>query len=142
MTMAAIALVGLLVSVYLTLFKLGYVGTIACGTGGCETVQLGRWGTFLGLPVAAWGAGYYALILALSLVSIQPRFEHSRTIPLALVALTGWGMLFTAWLTYLELFVIHAICRWCVGSAVMVVVLFAAAWLEWRATRDLVPATD
>jgi uncharacterized membrane protein len=40
--------------------------------------------------------------------------------------------LFTAWLTYLELFVIHAICRWCVGSATMTVLLFALAFWDWK----------
>ena len=56
MLMALIALIGVFVSVYLTLYKLGYIGTLVCGTGGCETVQLSRWGNFLGVPVADGGS--------------------------------------------------------------------------------------
>jgi hypothetical protein len=50
MLTALIALIGVFLSLYLTLFKLGYIGTLACGTGSCETVQLSKWGDFLGLP--------------------------------------------------------------------------------------------
>lgn len=132
MLMALIALIGVFVALYLTLYKLGFIGTLACGTGGCETVQLSRWGDFLGIPVAAWGAGYYALVLVLSIAGAQERLESSRRLSLTLLLVTGWGVLFTAWLTYLELFRIHAICRWCVGSAVMVVALFLLAAWDWR----------
>ena len=130
--MALIALIGVFVSLYLTLYKLGYIGTLACGTGGCETVQLSRWGDFLGVPVAGWGVGYYGAVLALAVAGVQERFAESRRLTIALLVVTGWGLLFTLWLTYLELFVIHAICRWCVGSAAMTVILFALALWDWR----------
>lgn len=136
MLMALVALIGVFVSLYLTLYKLGIIGTLACGTGSCERVQLSKWGDFLGIPVAAWGAGYYGLVLVLSVVGIQDRFADSRRLTTALVLLTGWGVLFTFWLTYLELFVIHAVCRWCVGSATMVLVLFGLAFWDWRWRSD------
>jgi uncharacterized membrane protein len=132
MLMALVSLLGVFLSLYLTLYKLGKIGTLACGTGGCETVQLSRWGDLLGLPVAAWGAGFYLLMLVLSLAGVQERFAASRGLALSLVLLTGWGVLFTGWLTYLELYVIHAICRWCVGSAALVVILFGLAVADWR----------
>ena len=130
--MALIALIGVFVSLYLTLYKLGYIGTLACGTGGCETVQLSKWGDFLGVPVAGWGVVYYVAVLGLAIASVQERFADSRRLTVVLLFVTGWGLLFTLWLTYLELFVIHAICRWCVGSAAMTVLLFALALWDWR----------
>jgi len=132
MLMALIALIGVFVSLYLTLYKLGYIGTLACGTGGCETVQLSKWGDFLGVPVAGWGVVYYVAVLGLAIASVQERFADSRRLTVVLLFVTGWGLLFTLWLTYLELFVIHAICRWCVGSGAMTVALFALAWWDWR----------
>ena len=135
MIMALIALIGVFVSLYLTLYKLGYIGTLVCGTGSCELVQLSKWGTFLGFPVAAWGVGYYGAVFVLAVASTQERFGESRRLTGALALLTGWGVVFTIWLTYLELFVIHAICRWCVGSATMVAVLFALALWEWKGAR-------
>lgn len=132
MLMALVALIGVFVSLYLTLYKLGYIGTLACGTGGCETVQLSKWGDFLGLPVAAWGVGYYVVVLGLAMAGAQERFETSPGLTKALLIVTGCGFAFTIWLTYLELFVIHAICRWCVGSAVMTILLFLLALWDWK----------
>lgn len=134
MMLALMSVVGVFISLYLTLFKLGIIGELTCSVGSCETVQLSRWGDFLGLPVAAWGVGFYLATLVLALVSVQPRFEDSRAFSLALVALTGWGLLFSAWLTYLELFVIHAICQWCVVSAILVAAMFVVSVLDLRET--------
>ena len=142
MLTALIALVGLFVALYLTLYKVGIIGTLACGTGSCETVQLSRWSTFLGLPVAAWGTAYYVAVFALALAGIQDRWEDSLRLSLTMLVVTGWGVVFSAWLTYLELFVIHAICRWCVVSAALAVVLFALALQDWRATRRALRSAD
>jgi uncharacterized membrane protein len=135
MLMALVALIGVFLSLYLTLFKLGYIGSLACGTGSCETVQLSKWGDFLGLPVAAWGVGYYGVVFALAFAGVQERFADSPRITSALVFVTGAGLLFSIWLTYLELFVIHALCRWCLGSAAIAIVLFVLAIWDSRSTR-------
>jgi uncharacterized membrane protein len=142
MLTALVALVGLFIAAYLALYKAGIIGTLACGTGGCETVQLSRWSTFLGLPVATWGVGYYGLVFALALAGVQERWERSRPLARTLALLTGWGALFSAWLTYLELFVIHAICRWCVVSAVLALILFALALLDWRSVKPALSSAD
>jgi uncharacterized membrane protein len=132
MTAALLGLVGLFVSTYLYLYKIGKIGTLACGSGGCETVQLSPWSRFAGIEVALVGVGGYAALLLLSLVALQPGFSERRWPTLLLLVLSGIGVAFTAYLTYLELFVIHAICRWCVGSAVIILGIFLAALLEQR----------
>lgn len=141
MTIAALALAGFFVAIYLTLYKMGIIGEIACSVGSCETVQLSRWATLLGLPVAAWGIGFYATTFALALAGTVERYEDSRAISLALLLLTGWGVVFSAWLTWLELFVIDAICTWCVVSAAIVAVMFAVSVAEWRETRAIAPSS-
>ena len=135
MLAALLALVGLFVATYLTLFKLGVIGQLACAVGSCETVQLSRWATFLNLPVAAWGIGYYVVVLALSVAGTMERWEESPSLAVGMVLLTAWGALFSLWLTALELFVIHAICQWCVISALLAVSLFVVALLDWRDGR-------
>src|SRR5919202_6963095 len=94
MVAALLALAGVFLAFYLTLYKVGAIGTLACTTGGCEQVQTSRWATLLGLPVAAWGLGFYASVLAVALVGVQDRWAESTGISAALVALTGWGALF------------------------------------------------
>ena len=135
MIVATLALIGVFVSTYLTLYKLGYIGTLQCAVGSCETVNTSRWATFLGLPVAAWGLGFYVVALGLSFLAVQERYADSRRMAIALVVLTGWGALFSGWLTYLELFVIHAICIWCVTSACIVLVMFLISLVDLRSFR-------
>lgn len=132
---AVTALAGLFVSAYLWLYKLGAIGTLACGTGGCETVQLSPQSRFLGVEVAAIGAAGYALLLALTLASLQPRWAGSRRLIALIALLAGGAVLFTLYLKYLEFFVIHAICRWCVASAVLIVVFFTLILFELRRVR-------
>ncbi|NUQ20888.1 MAG: vitamin K epoxide reductase family protein [Gemmatimonadaceae bacterium] len=132
MLAALLALIGLLVATYLTLFKIGVIGQLVCSVGSCETVQLSKWATFIGLPVAAWGIGYYVTVFAVSVLLTTERWENARGLSLAFLVLTAWGALFSLWLTYLELFVIHAICQWCVVSAILAVALFIVACMDWR----------
>ena len=132
---ALAALAGLFVSAYLWLYKLGAIGTLSCGTGGCETVQLSPQSRFLGIEVAAIGAAGYGVLLLLTLASIQPRWAGSTRLLGLIAVLAGGAVLFTLYLKYLELFVIHAICRWCVASAVLIVVFFALIVLELRRVR-------
>ena len=135
--MALVSLFGLFLGAYLSLYKFGYIGTLSCSIGSCETVQTSRWSVFLGLPVATWGVGFYALMLAMTIAGLQPRFEDSAPLSLATLLMAGWGVIFTAWLNYLEGFVIHAWCEWCLGSAAFVVVLFALSAIEYRRCRAL-----
>ena len=132
MVVALLALVGLFVALYLTMYKTGMIGVITCSIGSCETVNTSRWSTLLGLPVAAWGLGFYITALAVAIASLQDRWVDERAPSVVLVALSGWGVLFSAWLTYLELFVIHAICMWCVISAIIVTLIFIVAVLDLR----------
>lgn len=129
---ALIALVGIFLAGYLTLHNLGIIGTLTCTVGSCETVQTSKWSRFLGVPVAGWGVGFYLSVLVLSLMADAEQFAEAKWVRLALLAITGWGVVFSAWLTWLELAVIKAICMYCVTSAVMAVVLFGIAVLEWK----------
>lgn len=132
---AALSLCGIFLAAYLTLYHYGYVGTIACGTGGCETVQASRWAMLLGLPVALWGAGYYASVFAVSAVGSIGAHAERRWPTDVLLALNGWGVVFSAYLTWIEIARVHAICRYCVGSASVVLALFALSVLDLRSRR-------
>jgi uncharacterized membrane protein len=121
---ALLALVGFFLALYLWLHQIGVGGELKCGTGGCDTVQASRWARVLGIPVAAYGVAGYAAILAVALAALQPAALERRRPALLLAALATGGVVFSAWLTYLELFVIRAICRWCVGSAVTITIIW------------------
>jgi len=132
-----LALVGLLVATYLWLYKIGVLGELQCGTGSCEYVQTSGYAQLLGLPVALYGVAGYATLLALGLAGLQRRFASDRRLSVLLAALATAGFGFTIYLTAIELFVLHAICRWCVASAV----IMSATWVLSLADLRRAPAT-
>ena len=140
--MAALALAGIFISLYLTLYKMGVIGELSCSIGSCETVNTSKWSRFLGLPVAAWGLLFYLDVFAVAILSTFPRFEDERAFSIVLVAESLVGVLFSAWLTYLELGVIHAICIWCVTSAVIVTLILLVSVLDFREFSNPETAAD
>jgi uncharacterized membrane protein len=114
---AAIALAGIGVATYIAVAEAGG-NSPAClaGGSGCETVADSEYSHLLGVNVAVYGIVGYVLLLASTFIPGDAgRFGGF------LLALIGFG--FSAYLTYLELFVIEAICQWCVASAVLMTLL-------------------
>jgi uncharacterized membrane protein len=112
-TAGALALAGIGVATYIAIAE-GGGGAPKCLAGGhgCETVAQSHYAHLAGINVAAIGIfGYALLLIAAFTPGDAGRFGGFLT------ALIGFG--FSAYLTYLELFVIDAICQWCVASAVL-----------------------
>ncbi|HEY6808086.1 MAG TPA: vitamin K epoxide reductase family protein [Gemmatimonadales bacterium] len=124
---ALLALVGFFVALYLWLHNIGVIGELKCGSGGCETVQASAYARIAGVPVAFFGVVGYAVLFAVAYVGLQPAWAARPGPTRLLAALALGGVAFTAYLTYLELFVIHAICRWCVTSAAIITGIAVAA---------------
>jgi len=113
---AAVAAAGLAISGYLTAVHYAD-GTPVCAIAhGCATVQQSDYAALAGVPVALLGVAGYAAIL----LTLLRDGEAARTAT-AFLALGGAG--FSAWLTYVEVFELEAICIWCVGSAVCMALL-------------------
>jgi uncharacterized membrane protein len=130
---ALLALVGLFVALYLWLHALGFGGAIKCGaSGGCEAVQTSPWAVFLGFPVAFYGVVGYLAVLIVALGSLRPAALAQPGWDRLVLVFSSIGVLFTAYLTYVELFLIHAICRWCVGSAVIITLIWIVSLFSLR----------
>lgn len=133
MGIAVLSLLGVFLAGYLLLHRLGVIGTLACGaSGGCETVQSSAYATFAGMPVPAIGVGGYLLLLITALAGAQPALAADRRVGLALLGLATGALAFTAYLNYVEAFVLHAWCRFCLGSAALVVLIFLLSLTEMR----------
>ena len=117
---AVIATVGIGVATYITIADSGGgAPTCLAGGHGCATVANSSYSHIAGINVAVFGIVGYVLLLAAAAVPGDPgRFGGF------LASLVGFG--FSAYLTYLELFVIDAICQWCVASAVLMTLLLVA----------------
>jgi uncharacterized membrane protein len=118
--MVGLALLGLGIATYLVVVHYTGAEPVCAVNHGCETVQKSKYADLAGVPVALIGLIGYVAILASFLV----RGESGRLLRLALTAV---GFAFSAYLTYLELFEIHAICQWCLGSAVIMTLLLIAS---------------
>lgn len=116
--------IGLLVSIYLSYVEVTQIKA-ACGpVGQCNLVQSSPYAQIMGVPVALLGTLFY-LTLG-SFLFLAPRLEGQprRLLSWALLALTLFGVLFSIYLTSLELLVIHAVCAYCLTSALVTVALF------------------
>ncbi len=132
MVVAVLALLGLLVSLYMLAHAMGLTGEVICGLGDCETVQNSRFAWVGPVPTAAVGTVGYLALMALAILGLQPSIQGSRIVPLGLLLGGVIGVAFSAYLTYLEAFVIHAWCQWCVASALLILLAFLASLPELR----------
>lgn len=121
-----IAFLGLLVSGYLLFSYVTPVPLICGSDGGCSVVQASKYASFLSLPTPLYGVIYY---LALGLLAALWK-PAQTTVAWMMVFVTGTGFAVSAWLTYLEAFVIQAWCAWCVVSAILATAAFVVTWLQ------------
>ena len=136
MAIAVLSLAGFFVAFYLLAHHLGWVGSLMCGVGDCATVQASKWAKMGPLPVPLLGVGGYVALLAVSLFGIQPAGTDSRVVSLVLLAFATVAFGLSIWFTYLEAFVIHAWCQWCVVSAILCTLIFLAALPELKRLRN------
>lgn len=124
--MIALAVLGLLVAGYLLISHYLETNVLCVEGGGCDRVRQSIYSEVLGVPVALLGVLGYLLILGM-LILEETNNEWTTVTPMLAFGLTLVGTLYSAYLTYLELFVIFAICPYCVTSAVIMVALFGLA---------------
>lgn len=124
--LAVIAAVGLVIAAYLTWTRLAGIVPPCLPGGGCETVEGSAYSAVNGIPVALFGVGYSTMILVLALAWWR---TAERRAALLAYGLGLAGLLVEIYLVYLELFVIKAICVWCVAYGLTVVAGFVLATL-------------
>ncbi len=125
--MVVLTVIGLGVASYLTYVHYAGIKPVCTAGGSCAKVQSSIYSELAGVPVALIGLiGYVAILASL----LAPENETTR---FATATFTVVGFGFSAYLTYRELFSIHAICEWCASSAVIMTVLMCLA--IWRFLR-------
>jgi uncharacterized membrane protein len=112
----ALCAAGIGIAGYLTYVHYAGLHPVCGISHGCETVQTSAYATLLGIPVALLGLISYAVIF----ISLRLRGERPL---LTSCALTLIAFAFSVYLTYREVFTIHAICSWCVSSAIVFTLL-------------------
>lgn len=121
-TMAVLATLGILVSSYLTYVHWSSSAALCVGVGDCEVVNQSIYSEISGVPIALLGLAMYVVILGGSIWLVTSPIEApSRLLAtLGVFGISLMGFLYSAYLTYVELFVLRAVCPWCVFSAALV----------------------
>ena len=118
-----LAILGLLVSIYMTIYKVTNNEAMCIGSGGCSVVNASRYSEVNGIPVALIGVGGYAAILALLFLEQRPGFfQENGTMMLFGISLVGF--LFTLYLIVEEVFFIKAYCPFCLTSQGVMTIIF------------------
>jgi uncharacterized membrane protein len=136
--MLVIAALAILLTIYLVYVHYSGARPICTSKGGdtCLKVQTSVWSKVGPIPVSLIGLiGYIAIFLAL----LAPDRDEIRVLT---VGMTLFGVCFSGYLTYRELFTLHEICEECVTSAVLVTLLFIAAVWRFIVTDDLAVAAS
>lgn len=118
-----LSILGTLVSIYMTIFKLTENASMCLGNGGCSVVNSSIYSEVSGIPVALIGVGGYLAILALLLTENRINLLKQNG-PLFIFGLSLVGFLFTLYLVYVEIALIHALCPFCVTSQITMTILF------------------
>lgn len=127
---------GIGIAGYLSYVKLFDLQPVCGGLGNCEAVQSSIYSVLLGVPISIWGLlGYFAL-LAVYLVKRSNWRNLGGLARQGFFLITLIGVMYSVYLTYLELFVIREICPWCVASAVVMTVLFVLAIVDLFGGED------
>ena len=118
-----ITLIGLAVSIYMTIFKLTDNETMCIGNLGCNIVNNSPYAVIYGIPVAVFGVGGYLAILAVLAFEKKNKFLKQNATMITF-GLTLIGFVFTLYLIYLEIFIIKALCPFCLTSQIAMTILF------------------
>ncbi len=119
----ALVVLGLLVSIYMTIYKITNNDGMCIGSGGCHDVNASRFSEVGVVPVAVIGILGYAALLAAHLLGKRNDFmRENATLIIFGMALIGFA--FTAYLIYVELVLIKALCPFCVTSQVSMTLIF------------------
>lgn len=118
-----LVVLGILVSIYMTIYKLTDNTAMCLGNGGCSLVNASPYSEIYGIPTGFMGVVGYAAILVLHLLENRNDFmRRNGTLLIFGLALTGF--LFTLYLVYVEIAIIKALCPFCVTSQVTMTIIF------------------
>jgi uncharacterized membrane protein len=118
-----LTVLGLLVSIYMTIYKVTNNESMCIGSGGCSIVNASGYSEVNGIPVAVVGVIGYLSILAIFNLETRPGFFQENG-SMLLFGLTLIGFLFTVWLVYVEIALIKAYCPFCITSQIAMTLIF------------------
>jgi uncharacterized membrane protein len=121
-----LAFLGAADAIYLLVLKYTQLEALCVGNHGCITVNNSLYSEIYGIPVSVFGIAAYLAIAGILL--LEPRLKLAKENgPLAIFGISLAGVAFSAYLTWLEFYIIHAVCPFCIASAIIITLIFILA---------------
>ncbi len=125
-----LAFLGTADAIYLLVLKYTQAEAMCVGNHGCITVNTSVYSQIYGIPVSVFGILAYLVIAGI--VLLESRWKLARENgPLAILGISLAGVAFSAYLTYLEFYVIHAVCPFCITSAISITIIFVISIIRF-----------
>ena len=128
----ALCLLGIFVAGYLTWSYLAGTDPYCGSSESCADVQNSSYADVAGIPVPVIGLVGYAVLLGLSLLRGRVSAELDFYLPVLSFGAALVGVLYSAYLTYVEAYVLLAWCYWCVASAVIITAIWVLTIVDLR----------
>lgn len=130
------AILGGLDAAYLLIYKLTSAQAMCLGSGDCATVNASRYSEIFGIPVSLLGLLAYLAIIGIHALETRSRFFEQNG-NLLIFGLSLAGVVFSAYLTYIGLYVIDAVCPFCVASAIFITLIFVLSIVRLMGQTEL-----
>lgn len=130
------AILGGLDAAYLLIYKLTSAQAMCLGSGDCATVNASRYSEIFGIPVSLLGLLAYLAIIGIHALETRSRFFEQNG-NMLVFGLSLAGVVFSAYLTYIELYVIDAVCPFCVASAIFITIIFVLSIVRLMGQTEL-----
>lgn len=124
-----LATIGLALSLYLSYVHFN-LDALVCSGGGCEIVQTSRYSEMFGIPIAFMGVAMF-ITLIVAIVVRERKPEYTDILGTAIVGILLTAVLYWAYLTYIELNVLYAVCQWCVATSIVTVIMLVIEGYRW-----------
>ena len=131
-----LSILGVLIALYVTQSFVRKTGIVCLNTG-CEQVRKNPASYIFGIPVPVFGFIGYSFIAILAFLRTTTNYELRTKLLLTwMLGISTFGVLFVSWFTYTELYIIQAVCTWCVVSAINMVFIFILTLYTYSQSRS------
>jgi uncharacterized membrane protein len=130
-----LAMIGTLDSIYLLVYKISKNNAMCLGNGDCSTVNASRYSEIYGIPVSLLGIMAYLVIVSLLILELREIMTNDNA-NLMVFGISLVGVVFSAYLTYIEFFVIFAVCPFCIVSAIVITLIFILSIVRFFQTEN------
>ncbi len=130
-----LGILGIAITSYLTYTHYSGAKAICIAGASCDAVLTSHYSEVWGIPLSLFGLAMYIVITAMGFWFALRESASEHLLALGIYGIAVTGILFTAYLYYLEIFVLHAFCTWCIASSIVLALIFVFSIINFATTK-------